>query len=111
MFLKVIGIFDIVIGILVWTKAGSIPSLVYATLWGTGTALARVLGNVRLESLASDLFQWLPETIYRLPHGLLPLAALAFVIQTQRMKQISNETRYTNFLSIPLLFFRGPVKK
>lgn len=85
-FLKIIGFVDLAIGFFIWTNIGRTVSLGYATIWGLGTAMARVLTNVQMESFLQDLSQWLPETIYRLPHGLVPLTALVLLTQWQQQK-------------------------
>jgi hypothetical protein len=49
----------------------------YCVLWGLATALARVVAHLDMAPMGYVLHQWLPETVFRLPHGLVPLA-LAF---------------------------------
>ncbi len=81
MLLKIAGVLDLVIvaGLLSGLRFYSLAS--YAALWGSVTALARVVCNVSLEpfiwsQLSSDLVQWLPEVLYRVCHGLGPVALI-----------------------------------
>ncbi len=48
-------------------------SLFYIILWGFLTALARVVSNFHSDIFWYSLNQWVPETLYRFPHFLLPL--------------------------------------
>jgi hypothetical protein len=76
LFLKIAGVLDFVLSILVFVPRASKYALLYAAAWGGLTALARTWAffdaNFALQSLHQDLY----ETIYRLPHMLVPLAAL-----------------------------------
>lgn len=47
--------------------------LLYAAIWGTLTALARVFGNFYWDFPLASLHEWAYQTVYRLPHGLIPL--------------------------------------
>jgi hypothetical protein len=48
--------------------------LIYATIWGLLTALARTVYLLDMGINETAVLQGLPETIYRFSHFLLPLA-------------------------------------
>ncbi|MTI31542.1 hypothetical protein, partial [Xanthovirga aplysinae] len=66
------GVLDFIVSVLLFIPATSRWALMYAFLWGTLTAFARVVANVDFTFFASTLHQSLYETLYRLPHGGLP---------------------------------------
>ncbi|MBI1223744.1 MAG: hypothetical protein GC192_00790 [Bacteroidetes bacterium] len=56
--------------------------LLYAAIWGLLTSLARTVGNFYWELPLQSLHEWAYHTIYRLPHGLIPLI-LWYLITTK----------------------------
>lgn len=74
--LQIAGVLDFVISITIFIPRLSTYSLIYAALWGGLTALARVWANFYIEFPLESLHQHLYETVYRLPHMLVTLAAL-----------------------------------
>ncbi|MEO1628170.1 MAG: hypothetical protein AAFV25_23680 [Bacteroidota bacterium] len=50
------------------------PFLLYASLWGLLTALARVWAHFHFEFASEALLAWTHEMIFRFPHFLVPLA-------------------------------------
>jgi len=71
------GILDIILAVgIFFPNKWSIPFIVWAAIWGLLTALSRVIGFMNFDPSWHTLFQWLPQTIMRLPHALIPLAAL-----------------------------------
>ncbi|MEZ4824855.1 MAG: hypothetical protein R3C61_00960 [Bacteroidia bacterium] len=75
-FLHVAGVMDFIVSIGVFFPKVRRLCLMYMVIWGTLTALARVVAYTEVNDLAGTLILWLPQTVFRLPHGLLPLAAL-----------------------------------
>ena len=75
-FLKVAGVMDFLISITIFIPRLSKISLLYAAIWGGLTALARTWANFYWSFPLESLHQHLYETVYRLPHMLVPLAAL-----------------------------------
>jgi hypothetical protein len=73
--LIVAGILDFVISIAIFIPRLAKYALFYAAIWGGLTALARVWANFYLAFPLDSLHQNLYETLYRLPHMLVPLAA------------------------------------
>ncbi len=77
LFLTIAGIMDILvaIGLFIpgkWSRA----ALLYAFLWGMLTAFAR-LAHVSMDGFYTEaIVNGLPGTLYRFPHGLVPLALL-----------------------------------
>ena len=79
--LQIAGILDFVVSIAIFIPYISKYSLMYAVLWGGLTALARTWANFYIAFPLDSLHQNLYETIYRLPHMLVPLAALLILQQ------------------------------
>ncbi len=77
-FLLIMGVADFIAAALL--LAGGVLGRVgawYCVLWGLATALARLVAHWDMGPVGYVVHQWLPETVFRLPHGLVPLA-LAF---------------------------------
>lgn len=82
------GILDFVAGILLflpgkWAR----PALLYCVLWGLATAVARVWANFYPDFWMECLHQWTFQMVYRIPHGLIPLAL--FIWQGSRPSSAS----------------------
>lgn len=74
-FLKIMSILDFVVLVgvflpLRWAKW----VFLYAAAWGLATSLARIFGNFYWDFAWNSLHQWAFETVYRLPHFLIPFA-------------------------------------
>lgn len=89
-FLFVIGLLDLVVALGLWARGKEAPFLWYAIIWGTLTALARVVAYVELPTLASGLDRWVFETLVRLGHGGVPLFLL-WLLQGQRQRHLQPE--------------------
>jgi hypothetical protein len=61
--------------------------LAYLAAWGLLTALGRILGNYYPDLGWYNLRQFIPETLYRLPHFFIPLLLLVLNVQPQRKTQ------------------------
>jgi len=72
-FLKIAGILDFVISVLIFIPKLVKPALLYAFTWGTLTALARIVANFYIDFPVQTIHQNLFSVIYRLPHGIIPL--------------------------------------
>lgn len=90
LFLKIAGILDLCVAAMICLGLGTTPALMYAVFWGTATAMARVMANVSVSTFIYDLHQWLPETVYRLPHGIIPLATLVLHWQMQKQQKLES---------------------
>jgi hypothetical protein len=75
-FLVVAGALDFIVAVTIFIPPLAKYSLLYAALWGGLTALARICANFYWDFALDSLHQNLHETLYRLPHMLIPLAAL-----------------------------------
>lgn len=75
-FLKIVGFIDIIIGITMFIPFLWKASIGYAFVWGSLTAIARVTSNFYVDFPLESLNQWLPEMLFRVPHGLIPLFVL-----------------------------------
>lgn len=80
-FLDMAGILDFVgaAALFIRWKKVHLFALAYLTFWGFMTTIARPWAFVYWEFLASGLSQWLHESVYRLPHVLIPLALLLWL--------------------------------
>ena len=72
--LLVAGSLDIACAIFIFIPVLDRYALCFMIAWGLITASARVLAHVDLDQFFYTAHQWGLEMIYRLPHGLLPLA-------------------------------------
>lgn len=77
--LFVMGLIDVLIAVLIWLPKLAKWVLFYAFIWGTLTALARIVSGMHSEISFQILHQYVFETVYRLPHGLLPFSAYLLV--------------------------------
>lgn len=73
-FLTIAGGLDVLVSVLIFFPRTARPALMYAVIWGSLTALARVVAYTDLDQTHLDLLRWLPETILRVPHAVVPLA-------------------------------------
>ena len=87
-FLLIAGILDIIISIAIFIPALVRPALIYAIIWGSLTALVRLLTNVTIESLGSDIHQYFYQFVFRIPHALIPLAL--YLIERNKATSIKN---------------------
>ena len=92
-FLKIAGILDFIVSITIFIPRLSRYSLIYAAIWGGLTALARIWANFYWSFPLESLHQHLYETLYRLPHMLIPLAAL-FISLKSRGKITSQNPQF-----------------
>ncbi len=81
-FLDMAGYLDFVVAVLIFVP-GRIAkwALAYCVFWGFLTTFARIVGNFYPEFWMESLSKWTPESLYRFPHFLIPLAAL--ILQKQ----------------------------
>ncbi|MFN7116886.1 MAG: hypothetical protein ACK4TA_08820, partial [Saprospiraceae bacterium] len=90
LFLQIVGILDFVGSILLFLPAKiSRVALWYLAFWGLVTTFARVLAPFQLGiSIDTILLQHLHESIYRMPHFLVPLAlVIAAKVSTYSNRQ------------------------
>ena len=89
-FLMVAGVLDFVIAVAIFLPRVAEYFLFYAAIWVGLTALARTWANFYLDFPLDSLHQNLYETVYRLPHMLVPLAALFIVLKLEQTKQVKS---------------------
>jgi len=88
------GIIDIVLAVGIFLpNKWSIPFIVWAIIWGLLTALSRVVGFMNFDPSWHTLFQWLPQTIFRLPHAIIPLASLWLTIYFAKIFYFKSERK------------------
>lgn len=75
-FLLVAGILDILTAILIFVPRAAKYALIYMVVWGLLTALARLVSGINFDFFWESIHSSLYQTIYRLPHGLIPLMVL-----------------------------------
>lgn len=76
-YLSAVGYLDFIVAVLIFLpKKWSYPALAYCVFWGLLTTFARIVGNFYPEFWMDSLSKWTPETLYRFPHFLIPLAAM-----------------------------------
>lgn len=80
-FLAFAGVWDYLIGLLIFFPITLKGALIFASFWGTVTAFARVVSYVSLASFLPDMHGWWFETAYRLCHGLVPLFVLLVILK------------------------------
>ncbi len=85
-FLMLIGILDFVVTLGLFLPKVWQFSVWYCILWGFATAFARIIANFDLNMPLESLHQWFYETIYRLPHGGIPLL-LWFLMRDEQQTQ------------------------
>lgn len=75
-FLKLAGVLDFIVAIAIFLPKTSRLALVYAMVWGLLTAFARIIANFQVDFLLETIHQEFYGTLYRVAHGLVPLAVL-----------------------------------
>jgi hypothetical protein len=85
------GLIDILIAVLIFVPRITKWVLIYAFVWGILTALARIATGLQYDVSLSIVHQYLFESIYRLPHGLIPLTLYLLLKKNNRnnLKPIS----------------------
>jgi len=99
------GVLDMILALGIFLpNKWSVPFLTWALIWGLLTALSRVIGFMYIDASWHTLVQWLPQTIMRFPHALIPLAVLSFIYK-DGLITIFNRTQnqFTSFQSINFL--------
>ena len=77
-FLFIVGFIDIVASFALFVPGLIRYSLIYMVIWGILTAFARIVAGFDSEFLLSSMNNHIYLTVYRLPHGLLPLGSLLY---------------------------------
>lgn len=83
LFLHIVGWLDIIIFPLLFIPKTIKPALWYAIIWGVLTALARIFYYLELTNFELNSFFMVHDTLFRLAHGLVPLA-LYFYLNHQK---------------------------
>lgn len=79
--LLVAGSIDIVASIFLFFRETEKYALFFMIFWGTATAFARILANFNMDLAVASGLQWIPETITRFPHALIPLGLYYYLKQ------------------------------
>ncbi len=86
-FLLMAGLLDVMASVFLFLPKLVRYAYLYIIIWGFLTALARLVSGFNAGFIASSFHNFSYLTLYRLPHGLLPLAA--FMIYNNHSKYIN----------------------
>jgi hypothetical protein len=86
--LFIAGILDFVVSVALFVPRLARYALIYAALWGGLTAVARTWANFYIDFPISSLHQNLYETLYRMPHMLVPLAAFFILLKLNETEKL-----------------------
>ena len=94
-FLYIAGIIDFILAILLFVPIPAISksALYYAVFWGLLTAFARIVANFQIEFPLLSLHQYFYMVLYRLGHGLVPLAVVLIPIRKTSNSIIKTELK------------------
>ena len=96
-FLYIAGILDLVLSVLIFIPKTQKPALWYAAFWGLATASARLVGQFYPDFLGLTFHQGTYQVVYRLAHGLIPLAAIWMV------QSLASKKKQTNAINLKFL--------
>lgn len=71
-----VGLLDVIAAIFLFIPKLVKPAFIYIIIWGILTALARIVAGFNSDFFLNSIHHFSYLTVYRLPHGLLPLATL-----------------------------------
>ncbi len=77
--LKIVGIVDILCALLLFSPFKINGVYYYLIAWGLLTALARISFGIVNDGTFQELLYWSGNTIYRIPHGVIPLVLLQLI--------------------------------
>lgn len=95
--LFIAGILDFVVSVALFVPRLARYALIYAALWGGLTAVARTWANFYIDFPISSLHQNLYETLYRMPHMLVPLAAFFILLKLNEKRQVDTDYKPGNY--------------
>ncbi len=76
-FLFLAGVLDVVIGLGIFLPFKYSQWIIaYAIFWGVATSSARIWAHFYVDNLEFVFWRWVPETLFRLPHFLMPMVVL-----------------------------------
>ncbi len=84
LFLFVVGILDVLASILLFIPKVAKYALIYIIIWGLLTAMARLLSGFNQNFIIESIHNYTYLVVYRLPHGLIPLAV--FYLLSKKLK-------------------------
>lgn len=92
--LFIVGILDITFSIMLFFPKTVEGALLYCTIWGMSTAIARLVFGIQANFFWSSLHNTLADFIFRIPNGLIPLTVLFSMSAkyfNKKLKKITNE--------------------
>lgn len=84
MYLSIAGYLDFLVAILIFVPKLERPTLIYAAIWGTLTALARIVAGFEINFPVTWLDLWAHQSLFRLVHGGMPIVLLILLRQKQQ---------------------------
>lgn len=79
-FLNIAGAMDMLVAVLIFFPNKIAKwALLYATIWGLLTALARIVGHFDFGLPLDSFLQWAYQSVYRFPHALIPAVVYLYV--------------------------------
>lgn len=89
-FLKWAGILDFVAAVaLFFPRSISMMAAIYMFFWGFMTTIARLWAYVDVTFLEETLLRWMPETLVRFPHFIIPMV-LFLIMRLPNDRMVSN---------------------
>ncbi|MEL6721287.1 MAG: hypothetical protein AAFP82_21480, partial [Bacteroidota bacterium] len=83
-FLLFVGIMDFIAAVAIFLpRKIAIPAMGYIAFWGFMTTIARVWAYFQSDFWQETLLRWLPESIMRFPHFLIPIVALLWMMKNR----------------------------
>ncbi|WP_066225172.1 hypothetical protein [Formosa haliotis] len=86
LFLFIVGFLDVVLSIFLFIPKLSKYAFGYIIVWGFLTALARIVAGINSDFLLNSIHVTAYLTVYRLPHGLIPLVAFLLEKEINKTK-------------------------
>jgi len=85
-FLLFVGVMDFIAAVAIFfPRKIAIPALIYITFWGFMTTIARVWAYFQSDFWQETLLRWLPESIMRFPHFLIPLVVVLWMMKKRQL--------------------------
>ena len=88
-FLFTAGLLDFIVVLFIFIPKLQKIALIYAVFWGLATAFARIASGLTYDVSFAILHQYLYTTIYRIPHGLIPLIIYYIIMNRSKTNNFS----------------------
>lgn len=95
-FLFIAGCLDFLVALFIFLPKSTRWALIYATIWGLLTAFARIVSGITYDFTQGIFHQYLFTTVFRLPHGLIPLIVF-LIINNEKIRLWPSKQNLPNF--------------